>query len=1183
MSHRSVRPRHVALALVLGPWLGLAACGDPGAAEVPPELILARDRAADHGAREEWAEARTVLAPFVAAQDAAAEDLLRAANAELAQDSELERVARARPLLERAAAAGAGQAELLWGRYRLAAVEYDSASALPILRELRALRPDDFVVALALAATLDDLDQPEAEAETQTLLRAILARPLEETGAWRMTALYRLANSLQRQGERVQAEPLYAEFNAQDERGVKNPGTPAHQPGTLGVIPAHTQGLFEVPAPVAPRTSFEARALAPAGALRGFHAVQLSLAGNADIGATLGAAPEELYRFEPAPARLEFGAQGVALAPGLETASSVLAADVLDLTPFDRMNVGAHKGTDVKKKLGDQDLDALVVVAGAEGNELRLLENVAGQWTPRAEPLALLGAHPGPGNLLVVDHDHDGDVDLLVTSTDGLVLLRNDGLDGTGAFADATREAGLPAGAFEAISEDLDRDNDVDFLLRERASGALHYWSNERGGRFSDASASLPSGLRGRWIVPADLDGDAWVDLAVFGEDLALHLRTETGGWRAEVRRFPLPDAPSGRPQAVDLDLDGTFDLVWPCAAAPAAGLLAPGFAAGGLAFTLGARFAVPQAGAARLDVLDLDGDRDHDLLRLDAGGLVAHLAAGRGNGLAFALQGHKDFARGLGAIIELRSGLRYRRTYYRGEPELTGFGGGPIDALRITWPNGVVQTNFGLAPGSGILVAQRQGQLGSCPFLYTWNGTTYAFISDVLGITPLGLPMAPGMLVPPDHDEYVLVKGEQLVPKDGMYELQLTEELREVTYLDRIRLDVVDHPQATEVFPNERFSFPPFPEAHTHSVRDPLVPLVARDQDGRDWSEELARDDRRFAIPFESLSGPYRGLATAHTLELAFDPERVRAAPKLRLFLNGWFYWTDASVNVAVARHPDLEFVPPLLSVPDGNGGWRECGPIGFPAGKLKTMAVDVTELLNRADPRLRLHSTLRLYWDSIRLAVDADDAPLVTTALEPVSAELWQRGFSRSFPLLGAHDCEWFEWDALEPEPRWNQHPGLYTRLGDTLPLLGAIDDRFVVMGAGDALTLRFDATGLPPLPPGWRRDYLVFLDGWAKDRDPNTHEALYVEPLPFHGMSGYPYGPDEHYPDDEARRSYRREWNTRPATRWIEPLVPDVRGRASATSAMPARSASPASTTESVMRSPSTHTPAAPATSG
>ena len=110
----------------------------------------------------------------------------------------------------------------------------------------------------------------------------------------------------------------------------------------------------------------------------------------------------------------------------------------------------------------------------------------------------------------------------------------------------------------------------------------------------------------------------------------------------------------------------------------------------------------------------------------------------------------------------------------------------------------------------------------------------------------------------------------------------------------------------------------------------------------------------------------------------------------------------------------------------------------------------------------------------------------------------------------------------------------------------LLLEIDDEFCILGTGDALEVRFDATEIPPLEDGMERDYLLFLDGWAKDRDPNTVEALYVEPLPFHGMSAYPYGEDEHFPDTPEHRAWRLEWNTRHAHRWIEPLAPVAPGR-------------------------------------
>jgi hypothetical protein len=64
---------------------------------------------------------------------------------------------------------------------------------------------------------------------------------------------------------------------------------------------------------------------------------------------------------------------------------------------------------------------------------------------------------------------------------------------------------------------------------------------------------------------------------------------------------------------------------------------------------------------------------------------------------------------------------------------------------------------------------------------------------------------------------------------------------------------------------------------------------------------------------------------------------------------------------------------------------------------------------------------------------------------------------------------------------------------------------------------------------------------VDGWAKDRDPNTAFSTSVEPLPFHGMSRYPYPAGEHYPRDAVHDNYQRTFNTRPAPVLIPPLGP------------------------------------------
>ncbi len=1135
-------------------------CREKPAAEVTLELVDARDRAAECGIfqNEGWVEARRILQPIVDREDAAAEDLLRMACAFLGE----EKPDDALPYLERAGKLAPDDPVLHWCRFRVARIRYENEQALRELREVRRLAPNDLASRITLGIVLADLgsDHPDERTyaeEAERELKAFLEIPKEYSAAWRITALFRLGSFLSR-SDRADEGQAYMDEYLTLAQGAEPPGEPKHQPGTLGEIRPHTRGKFEVERPGTP-APLEVADIPDSSGMLGLVFAHLEPEpAREDVGGQLGGkAGEELWQWKlESPRLVLFGPEGLKILARAPDGSwslerTLLEEPVLDALAFDRGNRSSEPSSFTWRRNEelDPDLDLIAAVDRGSGIEIRVIDHQGESWTV-LEPFFTSGEGLAAGSLVATDLDHEGDLDLVVGTREGVRVFRNDDFDvSPTGMTDVTAELPLPPGDLAPLAEDFDRDGDLDLLLVERSSGRLHFLDSDRGWRFADHSDRMPA-TAGRFVVVEDLDGSGFADVASFGDALKIELR-ELAGNASAALEWPLASAPSGTPVATDWDLDGTTDLLWPTAGGGVSGILAPGFSTGGVAVELVSARGPRDAGGAGevLRVADLDGDFDQDLVVLDASGARAGITPGAGKGFSLDLRGYKDNARGAGAIVELREGFRYRRVFWRGEPQLLGMGGdGKVDVVRITWPTAVIQNHIAIPGGADYLAWQRPGLAGSCPFLYVWNGTTYEFVSDVLGITPLGLPMAPGMLVPPDHDEFVLVPGEVMQEKDGFYELQFTEELREVTYLDRIRLDVVDHPMDVEVFPNERFSFPPFPEHHTHTVKDPLLPLSAVGSDRRDWTAELATNDRSFALPFTPLGGQFRGLATPHFLELAFDPERVKSAPKLRLVMNGWFFWTDASVNLAAARHRDVEFIPPVLQVPDdegGSGGWKDAGPpFGFPAGKLKTMVVDVTELLNRDDPRMRVFTTLQLYWDSIRLAVDGDDAPFVTTPIEPSSAVLWERGFSEPFPFPGLereHGLEWFAWDKVAAEPRWNQHPGLYTRYGESLELLGAIDDRFVVMGAGDALSIRFDARSAPPLQSGWKRDFLVFLDGWAKDRDPNTLEALFVEPLPFHGMSGYPYGEDETFPDDEAHRAWRREWLTREAKSWIRSLVP------------------------------------------
>ncbi|MCH9002760.1 MAG: hypothetical protein IIC02_09330 [Planctomycetes bacterium] len=54
-------------------------------------------------------------------------------------------------------------------------------------------------------------------------------------------------------------------------------------------------------------------------------------------------------------------------------------------------------------------------------------------------------------------------------------------------------------------------------------------------------------------------------------------------------------------------------------------------------------------------------------------------------------------------------------------------------------------------------------------------------------------------------------------------------------------------------------------------------------------------------------------------------------------------------------------------------------------------------------------------------------------------------------------------------------------------------------MLINAGDALTLTFNAASLPPQAKGMRRSFFLYTVGWDKDGDYNVVDGDTVEPLP------------------------------------------------------------------------------------
>lgn len=727
-----------------------------------------------------------------------------------------------------------------------------------------------------------------------------------------------------------------------------------------------------------------------------------------------------------------------------------------------------------------------------------------------------------------VDLEMEGDLDLVLGRRDGPTLALRNNRDGTFSPLDSFAEV---ANLRDLAWADFDQDGDGDLALLDDA-GRLHLFLNERAGRFAPWTGPADSGPL-RAIAAGDVDADGSLDLVAVARGGAIVRATaRDDGRRWESRA--LAQAPSGgsgdtRLFLAEMDNNGGLDLV--LAAGPKTLVFlcdaARAFAAPSVEIALSTHAIADANGDGRLDLVGIDADgRPAQALHRGTAPyrwIEFRLRADEGNRGDYPSDGRVN-SFGLGSEVEVRAGRHYQKQL--ADRHVLHFGLGDrvrADVARIVWPNGdiQVQAEFGLDADRSILLPRRP--IGSCPFVFTWNGSEMCFVTDFIWRSPLGLRInAVDTAGAMQTEDWVKIRGDQLVPRDGAYDVRITAELWETHFFDQVTLLAVDHPKGTEMFVDERFSRE-MPRLRTY-LTSPRRPLASvRDDRGVDRGDVVAARDGRHLDGFGY--GAFRGIARDHWVQVELPEEAPREGP-LWLVAFGWVRPTDSSLNLAMSQgnHPPPRGIALEVLQPDGS--WRIAQPdLGFPAGKNKTVFIDLAGVFPAEGPRrARLRTNLEVYWDELAWAEGRDDDAAVETRLAPQTAELRFRGFS-NMSTAESNAPELPHYHQLQgTAQRWRDLVGFHTRFGDVLELLDGVDDRYVIMNAGDELALSYPA--LPDPAPGMVRDFVLIGDGWEKDGNLNTQFGQTVLPLPAHGWPEYDRPPGR-LEDDPVYRRYPQDW--------------------------------------------------------
>jgi hypothetical protein len=683
------------------------------------------------------------------------------------------------------------------------------------------------------------------------------------------------------------------------------------------------------------------------------------------------------------------------------------------------------------------------------------------------------------------DADQDGDLDLLVSRGETFILRNN----GDGSVTTIPLDS-PPLHSASII--DYDEDGAVDLVALD-SNGHLVTLRNERSGRIHQIDSMMPNTTM-QDLVVGDFNNDGWMDIAWIGEDGSAYIGKNTH----DNTFVPTRIGGSGH-SLVAFDADNNMWL----------DLLVIGDTLQLIRHN-GETSMIDTTGEVQVIDADLDGDLD---LIVNGDDFAAwHQDGAPTNNYqkiileAILKGGQRNNSLGVGGYVEVRSGAKYQKRMITGPMTHIGLGGFPVEVIRVVWPNGVPQDV--IEPKVNQVFTEVQILKGSCPFLATDTGDGWEFVTDLLWRSPLGLKIN-AQTVPPiaATQDWVKIRSDQLKPRNGIYEVAITAQLWETHFIDEVKMIAIDHPQGTEIFVDERFVAPVPPTYQLYAYAELHSPVAATDHNNRNILDIIQdRDGDRLG---GFAKGRYQGIAENHFVELALG--QIDASSEIHIVASGWIRPTDTSINVASSQGDHSPPKALRVEIATSDGGWKTViANAGFPSGKLKTIVLEIpANTIDPSDPRIRISTNLEIYWDQIRFALASQGVPFNEVPIELLEADLGYMGYP-TMSRSNADAPNIPDYNDVRHGNAWQDLEGYYTRYGAVEELLSGVDDRYVIMNAGDAMYLQFNAP--PPPRRGYVRDFIFFSDGWVKDGDWNTVESRTVGPLPHHAMSGYPYPPEE-----------------------------------------------------------------------